>query len=73
MVSFVRSTATRHTKIGCARSPEKRLAGLQTSTADELKLLGEMDGEPDDEAALHEQSAAYRLHGEWFKGDIDRR
>src|SRR6516164_4078853 len=70
VIYFIQSTMTRHIKIGYAKNPKKRLSGLQTSNADQLKLLGQVNGEMDDEAAFHEEFAKFRLHGEWFKEDI---
>ena len=43
---------------------------MQSESPDELRLLGSMHGELDDEAALHQLFEGLRLHGEWFKPDI---
>ena len=37
---------------------------------DVLKFIGQMNGELDDEAALHERFKQFRLHGEWFKPEV---
>jgi hypothetical protein len=70
MIYFIQSSVTQHIKIGYAKNSKKRLAGLQSANADQLKLLGEINGELEDELEFHEQFAKERLHGEWFKGDI---
>jgi hypothetical protein len=67
---FLQGVITQRIKIGYAKDTKKRLAGLHSANADDLKLLGEMNGELDDEEALLEQFAKYKLHGEWFKPDI---
>jgi hypothetical protein len=70
MIYFVQGVITQRIKIGYARHPKKRVGSLQSESPDELKLLGQMHGEMEDETALHEQFMQYRLHGEWFKPDI---
>lgn len=51
-------------KIGHARNPQRRLAGLQTGQPALLTLLWSQVG--DYEKALHRKFAAYRVRGEWF-------
>ncbi|MFF5853977.1 GIY-YIG nuclease family protein [[Kitasatospora] papulosa] len=51
-------------KIGHARNPQRRLAGLQTGQPAQLTLLWSQVG--DYERALHRKFAAYRVRGEWF-------
>jgi Meiotically up-regulated gene 113 len=70
MIYFIRSVTTRHIKIGYSKKPVKRQAGLQSSNADRLEMIGQMHGDPPDEADLHERFRDHRLHGEWFGGDI---
>jgi hypothetical protein len=70
VIYFVQGIITQRIKIGYARHPKKRVASLQSESPDELKFLGQMHGEMEDEAALHEQFKRHRLHGEWFKPDV---
>src|SRR5262249_23292349 len=69
MIYFVQNPWNQQIKIGYAKNPKKRLAGLRTANP-ELQLLGQMHGELEDEAALNEQFEKHRLDGEWFKPDI---
>ena len=55
-------------KIGIACDVEARLAILQTGNARELRVVGVMDGNHENQ--LHERFASYRVRGEWFK-DVD--
>jgi hypothetical protein len=56
-----------HVKIGHAKySVQSRLAGLQTGSALKLTLLGQIEGGPDVEKALHVQLSKHRVSGEWF-------
>jgi T5orf172 domain len=55
-------------KIGCTSRPlRKRLEALNTCSLDRVRLLAWMDGGREDEAALHQQFAACRHRGEWFR------
>lgn len=68
MIYFIQNTETAAIKIGLSVDPAKRLASLQTASADPLKLLGTIEGGRDKESALHCQFSAHRLSGEWFRG-----
>jgi YspA, cpYpsA-related SLOG family/Meiotically up-regulated gene 113 len=70
MIYFIRSITTQHIKIGYSKKPMKRLTGLQSSNADRLELLGQLHGDPPDEADLHQRFREHRLHGEWFSCNI---
>lgn len=54
-------------KIGIAKNPAKRLADLQVSSPDKLKLLGCCDGGRALEQQLHAELELFRVSGEWFK------
>ncbi len=68
-VYFIKDTGTRSIKIGFSKTPEKRLADLQTANANKLMILGTIPGTPKDETLLHDRFSEHRLEGEWFKGD----
>ena len=56
-----------HVKIGHAKDIGKRARDLQTSHAEPLRLLAWEDGGQKRERELHQQFAAYRERGEWFR------
>jgi hypothetical protein len=70
MIYFMQDTLTKAIKIGYSKNPKKRRSGLQTATPNQLVLLGEIHGGLEHETAYHERFADFRIHGEWFKGDI---
>lgn len=70
MIYFVQSATTQQIKIGYAKCSKRRMAGLRSANADQLQLLGEMNGELEDESELHEQFSKHRHHGEWFSSLI---
>lgn len=61
---FIRSTSTGRVKIGRSKNPEARLRDLSTAAADELVLLGVLEG--DRELEMHAQFSDARVRGEWF-------
>lgn len=57
-------------KIGFTKKhPRDRLRQLQTGCPTTLRLLGWYPGSHRQERELHEQMAAYRISGEWFRVD----
>jgi hypothetical protein len=54
-------------KIGISDNVPLRLNTLQTAHHETLRLLSRIPGGESDEAALHEQFAALRIRGEWFR------
>lgn len=66
VIYFVRSGTSGPIKIGKANNLKRRLASLQTSASEPLRVLGVVPGDIPEEAALHAQFADTRLHGEWF-------
>lgn len=69
MVYFIQHGETGPVKIGwTADDPWGRLGALQTGNPVHLRLLGVMfDADPEVEECLHEELAADRLRGEWFR------
>src|SRR5262245_34291022 len=70
MIYFTQDTQTKAIKIGYSKNPKKRRSGLQTATPGELILLGAIHGGLEHERGYHDKFSQYRLHGEWFRGDI---
>jgi len=70
-VYFVLSN--RHVKIGHASDIRSRILGLQTSHPELLQLLAWEDGGYKRERELHQQFAAHRERGEWFRPEGDLR
>lgn len=58
-------------KIGFTRELKSRIASLQTSAVESLKLLGTIEGTLFEERKLHERFAQHRVRGEWFKSSPD--
>lgn len=54
-------------KIGTARNPVRRLAGLQSGHYERLVILGLLPGSFKFEKELHETFARDRVRGEWFR------
>jgi hypothetical protein len=65
-VYFVQVGALGPVKIGCTRDVARRLAGLQTSHAEPLRLLHSFEGSVKQERELHALFERHRLKGEWF-------
>lgn len=65
-VYFIRAGESGPIKIGTAKDPRRRLAGLQTSTAVPLHILAAMAGDRTAEQRLHQRFQHLRLRGEWF-------
>jgi hypothetical protein len=70
VIYFTQDKQTKAIKIGYSKNPIKRRASLQSSTPGELVLLGTIHGGLEHERGLHDDFAEYRVHGEWFKGEI---
>ncbi len=65
MVYFIQQTGSKAIKVGRAQSVEKRLAGLQTSSPDQLIVLAVIESE-DDDRIYHRQFSEDCIRGEWF-------
>lgn len=68
-VYFVRAGTLGPIKIGFASDVRKRLRALQTASAQQLRIIGTIDGQLRDEAAMHKQWAHLRMGGEWFRAE----
>jgi len=67
-IYFIRATeGVKAIKIGYARNVKARLAGLQTSSPVELKLVAAFVAKDLTESFLHEKFGDSRIRGEWFK------
>ena len=53
-------------KIGFSSQVERRLRAFAIGNPGKIELLGSVRGSLEDEAALHEHLAQYRVCGEWF-------
>ena len=53
-------------KIGYSKDPRKRADGLQTGTADKIRIICTISGDRALERRLHEKFKAQRISGEWF-------
>src|SRR5574341_1136092 len=67
MIYFIQQGEFGPIKIGYSADPVGRLRNLATSTHVELRMLATVDGDADDERALHEKFAHHRIRREWFK------
>lgn len=69
IVYFFGPKDTGAVKIGytSSRDPAKRLAQLQTGSAETLIVLGTINGGPLVERTIHGLLAAHRVRGEWFE------
>ena len=63
----IRSQYPRLIKIGFSKSPETRLAELQTGSPQKLTLLDKWKGTLDHEHEIHRRLKPHHAHGEWFK------
>jgi hypothetical protein len=74
MIYFIACEATNCVKIGfTAASAQTRLSALRTGSPFPLKVVAEIAGQRDAEAALHAVFAPLRMSGEWFSrtGKLD--
>lgn len=58
-------------KIGSSRAPFRRVASLEASRHDGLKVLGVCEGSQRYERALHARWTRYRVKGEWFSPVVE--
>lgn len=62
----IQSVNLRNVKIGFSTDVNQRLAGMQTGSPDELKVIGCWPGTQAEEQLIHGQMSQWRLHREWF-------
>jgi len=67
MVYFILNRRAKAFKIGISQDPKRRMRGLQSANADELEMLGVMDGGIEKEDSIHTMLWKYWIRGEWFK------
>jgi hypothetical protein len=67
IVYFIRSGTDGPIKIGKASDVMRRLSGLQSAHAEELRLLATTRAVTEDE--LHQRFAHLRMRGEWFRAE----
>jgi hypothetical protein len=70
LIYFIQNLQTTAIKVGFSEDPESRLAALRTANCDPLVLLGTIPGDPSLEFKLHAQFSSWRIHGEWFRGEL---
>ena len=56
-------------KIGFAERPKKRFSKIQSDSPVRIVLVAVEDGDEATEAARHQQFAAFRQRGEWFRNE----
>ena len=66
-IYFVEAVGLDLIKIGYAMDPWKRFHILLSAAPVPLKMLAMKPGGPVEESRLHQQFAAQRSHGEWFR------
>lgn len=66
MIYFIQTADNRFIKIGKADDPAKRIASIQTSLPQRIKLIATIPGGHEQEKALHHRFASLRTRGEWF-------
>jgi hypothetical protein len=69
VIYFIRAVNSGTIKIGVSNDPRRRLESMQTGSPEPLELLGVLPGGVDEERRLHRRFSAFRIHGEWFRGD----
>ena len=66
---IIQSAKTGAVKIGRSDNPQKRLEVLQTSNANQLRLLAVFKDKGCQEKGIHAIVKQYHLSGEWFHYD----
>lgn len=67
IVYFIQTGQYGNIKIGYTKYLAQRIKTLQTGCAENLQLLGFINGDKGKERALHKQFREYHIKGEWFK------
>ena len=69
-VYFILSTNDNLMKIGWSSNPKKRFKHLQSVFPFPLILVAVMEGEIEDEYAIHKDMIKFRVKGEWFRNHL---
>ena len=71
MIYFIQQSKSGAIKIGytSADDVKKRLATLQTDSAENLHVIGVMEGDQKQEKLLHQLFKPYHMRGEWFESN----
>jgi len=66
-IYFIEESGTGAIKIGLTGDIKKRKSGIKSSTPHQLRVLGVMMGDIQDEAELHKKFSQYNIQGEWYR------
>mgnify|MGYP003589634014 CR=1 FL=1 len=66
-VYFIWDRANNAVKIGCTKSPRRKVLELQYGNPNRLELVVAFEGGLDVEAALHQRFAASKIRGDWHE------
>lgn len=69
LVYFITSESATHVKIGTTGDLERRLAQLQTSHFERLRVVCTLPGGPEEEGYYHRLFSEHRGVGEWFRNE----
>lgn len=68
MIYFIQAGKKGPIKIGFTEKPvEERLYSLQTSSAEQLFVLGTIEGTKKEEYLIHQKYHIYQIRNEWFR------
>lgn len=68
MIYFIQAGKKGAIKIGYTDKPvEERLYSLQTASAEQLFILGTIDGTKKEEKLIHKKYHIYQIRNEWFQ------
>ncbi len=67
MIYFVYNKNHDAIKIGFSESPYERIKEIQRNCLDQLKMIGTMPGDRNDEKSLHARFSEIRIRFEWFQ------
>lgn len=70
-IYFIQAGSDGPVKVGCSMRPDVRLSELQAGSAEELRLVGQIEGGLEKERWLHGVLRKWHLRGEWFRGDAE--
>lgn len=70
-VYFIQGTVSKNIKIGVSRSPKDRIQSIQNHSGESVRLIGTIRGGRELEHIIHKKFDSLRLHGEWFRPEIN--